>query len=147
MPPDPGGGFVPPPLSHPDSRTVTSAWAGGSVSGGSRTFQQIIQEEKQTRNILEINILKNQVQDENGEPSRPKSLTFEVLGEFIFDILVINPDDCVAINLNSGRYDVREVKLKPDIDASIYLRPSPVIFRNHSITVNRQRQNITRVTF
>ena len=58
MPPDPGGGRLSSPsYHHPDLRVVTSAWAEGNVSGGaSRTFEQIINEEKQNRNILENHI-------------------------------------------------------------------------------------------
>ena len=73
MPPDPGGGgerVSSPTHHHPDPRDVTSAWAGGNVSGGtSRSFEQIITEEKQNRNILELHLTKIQRQNENGEPS------------------------------------------------------------------------------
>ena len=59
MPPDPGGDVVGGRSSHPDLRTGTPAWAGGSALGGkSRTFAQILEDEKRNRNILEINISK-----------------------------------------------------------------------------------------
>ena len=113
MPPDPGGGPGTSPTSHrPDLRTGTPAWAGDSVSGGqTRSFEQIIQEEKRNRNIIEIQLTKIQRSDENGKILRPKSLTFEELGELIFDVFEIKPEDCIAINLNTGRYNQREVKL------------------------------------
>ena len=154
MPPDPGGGggsarnSDASDYSHPDLRTVTPAWAGDSASGGStRSFSQIITEEKQKRNILELNITKILSTDENGDQTRPRSLTYEDLGEFLFDILMIDPEDLVALNLNTGRYDQRELKFKPDIDVSPYLRPEPVAFKDHHITVGRQSQNVTRITF
>ena len=65
----------------------------------------------------------------------------------MFDILEIDPKDCVSFNFSSGRYDQREVKFKPDVDTSPYMRLTPVQFKNHSITVRKQRQNIVRVTF
>ena len=93
MPPDPGGGVTAresdaSDYSHPDLRTMTPAWAGDRASGGqNRTFSQIISEEKQTRNIIEINITKIISVDQDGEQVRPKSLTYEDLGELLFDIL------------------------------------------------------------
>ena len=87
------------------------------------------------------------VEDDQGVLNKPKPLTFEDLGEFLFDELMIKPDDCVSFNFSSGRYDQREVKFKPNIDFSPYLRLTPVTFKNHTIAVKKQRQNIVRVTF
>ena len=95
--------------SLPDQRTGNSAWAGNSVPGGNmktRTFAQIIQDEKNQRNIIEIQLNRIVTND-----SDPKSLTYEDIGELLFDVLQINPDDCISFNFNTGRYDHREVKL------------------------------------
>ena len=71
-----------------------------------RTFAQIIQDEKNQRNIIEIQLNRIVTND-----SDPKSLTYEDIGELLFDVLQINPDDCISFNFNTGRYDHREVKL------------------------------------
>ena len=110
-------------------------------------MSQIIEEEKRQRNILEIHLTKIVKIDENGEHQRPKSLTFEDLGEFIFDILEIRPEDCLAVNLNTGRYDIREVKLKSEIETKNYVRYDPVTFKGHNIMVMRQSQNVAQITF
>jgi hypothetical protein len=153
--PPPGGGVTdkPPdtlPASNlnslPDQRTRTSAWAGAGVSGGinmkTRTFAQIIQDEKNQRNILEIQL--NKIVTNNTDP---KSLTYEDIGELLFDVLEINPDDCISFNFNTGRYDQREIKFKPSINTSKFLRVEPITFKEHTITVKKQRQNIIRVSF
>ena len=79
--------------------------------------------------------------------SERKSLTFEELGELLFDILLMKPEECLDINLNSGRYDQRDIKLKPVIDITPYHRFDPVTFKNHGVKVIRQSMNNTRVTF
>ena len=79
--------------------------------------------------------------------NRAKQLTFEDLGEFLFDILEIKPEECISFNFTSGRYDLREIKFKPGIDTSPYLRLTPIAFKDYDITVRKQRQNIVRVTF
>ena len=79
--------------------------------------------------------------------NKAKQLNFEDIGEFLFDVLEIKPEDCITFNFSSGRYDQREVKFKPDIDTSPYMRLTPVDFKDHSISVRKQRQNIVRVTF
>ena len=130
-----------------DRRTVTSAWAGGGVTGRNiltRTFAQIIDDEKKQRNILEIQLNRN-INQTTG--SSPKNLTYEDIGELLFDILEIQPEECISFNFNTGRYDQREVKFKPDIDTSKFIRIEPIIFKDHTVTVRKQRQNIIRVTF
>ena len=112
-----------------------------------RGFEQIISEEKQTRNIIEISLTKIQSTDENGEIARPRSLSFEELGELIFDVLQIKAEECLAINFNTGHYDQREIKMKPEVNVSQYLRYEPFVFKDHNVTVNRQSQNVTRVSF
>ena len=45
----------------PGKETGNLAWAGSRVLGGAntRTFQQIIEDEKKNRNIIEIQLLRN----------------------------------------------------------------------------------------
>ena len=70
----PGGGILvsPPTMMSnqlPDQRTATPVWTGGSVSGGNtttRTFEQILQDEKKDRNILEIQIQSNDILNSDG---------------------------------------------------------------------------------
>ena len=153
-PPPPGGGVMQPtqtltsPL--PDQRTVTSAWAADSVTGGTtttRTFEQILEDEKKERNILEIQLVRNNSPNSDGSPGKTANLTYEDLGELLFDILEINPDDCMTFNFSTGRYDHREVKFKPVFETAPFVRVTPFTFKDHSVTVKKQRQNVTRVTF
>ena len=139
-PPPWGGG---PQDTVPDQRATTAAWAVGSVSGG-RNFAKIIEDEQRDRNILEMQITKIDVENENGVMTKPKPLTYEDLGEFLFDILEVNPADCVKFKFSSGRYDQREVKFKPGFDTSPYLRVTPIEFKNHNISVSEAAKNIQR---
>ena len=74
MPEDPGVKVKPPdiptyqpsqhhhPPTTPDQRATTKAWALGGASEGTsnmRTFEQIVEDEKANRNILEIHLSKN----------------------------------------------------------------------------------------
>ena len=134
----------------PDRKTVTAPWAVGSVSGGNiitRSFAQILEDEKKERNILEIQLNRNNIINTDGSTGKAKNITYEDLGELLFDILEIKPDDCISFNFNSGRYDQREIKFKPEINTTPFVRVVPFTFKDHSVTVKKQRQNITRVTF
>ena len=131
-----------PPSSSLDQKTATSAWALGSAPGRNqnmRTFTQIIEEEMNNRNILEIHLRKT--------ASNPKNLTFDDLGIFIFDILKVNPSDCLGFDYTTGRYDSREIKFKPGIDIDPYTTITPHIFMDHEITVKKQLRNVTKVVF
>ena len=129
-----------------------SAWAGRGAQGGAkttaqRTFAQIVEDEKLTRNILEIQLDKI-TSEQNGVISKPKPLTFDDLGELIFDVLKLQPSQCLTFDYN--RYDTKQIKLKPDVDASNpskFITTSPITFKDHLISVRKQLSNVTRITF
>ena len=153
-PPDEGGGDTVDgqhqPTSQPAQPTLDPVWTGHGVTGGTtalqRPFAQIIADETSTRNIIQLHLRRINPTEPN--VPQPKNLTFEDLGEFLFDILKINPEDCLGLDFSTGRYDTREVKFKPDINVTPYLTSStPCYFKNHEITVQRVLKNVTRVTF
>ena len=130
----------------PDQLSSKLAWASNGASGGSlncRSFDQIIEEEKKTRNIIEIHLSKLPTSDDQ----IIKNLTFDELGELLFDELKINPSDCVSLDYNTGRYDTKHVQLKPNVTADQFITPIPIRFKGHEVTVKKQLNNITRVTF
>ena len=68
-----------------DQRTGSYARSWSSVAGGApktRTFEQILEDEKSKRNILEIQMSKVVVDD-----NQPKSFTYEDIGELLFNEL------------------------------------------------------------
>ena len=152
---DKGGGTTKPPAhsdlskspSHvkPDQTFAEVTQVTGSVSGGntsSRTFEQILAEDLKDRNILEINLYKTNPEE------RGMNLTFDDLSTFIFDVLKIRHQDCVGIDYTTGRYDHREIQLKPGVDVSPYVTGNtPLLFRNHHILVKKQTNNVTKVLF
>ena len=99
---------------------------------------------KRKRNILEIHI-KKQIQLQNNEQTKPRNLTFDELSIFIFDILHIQPKDIVTIDYITGRYDHREIKLKPGVEATPFLETKNYL--NPDIKVTKQSQSITKVIF
>ena len=110
-----------------------------------RPYSQIIEEEKSQRNILEIHLRKVILQDQVN--SKPKNLSFDDIGDFIFDILKVNPDDCLGFDYTTGRYDSRQLKLKPSVNATPYITSTPILFKHHEISVSKQLNNVTRVFF
>ena len=128
----------------PGQDSGTSAWAGAGGLGGkplnSRTFLEIIEEEKKNRNILDIQLERNNIEN-------PRYLTFDDIGELIFDVIKIEPKDCLSCNNNTGRSDTKHIKLKPGVNISQFSTSSPIIFKEHSVTVRKQLSNVTRVTF
>ena len=151
--PPPGAG---PPISSPMNQTLPSSTQEGpglksfaesvkSSSGGPtnmRSFAEIMEQEKKNRNILEIKTFKIK-----SEEASPPDLKAEDIGELLFDILKVNPTDCLAYDYNTGRYDTKQIKLKPGIPVTNILAKSPLDFKGHKVIVTQQRLNITRITF
>lgn len=125
-----------------DQLTTTSAPAVGGVAGG-RSWKQIV-EDAEKKNFLEIKITKT-VDLEDG--SKPKNLTFDDISAFLFDILKVDYNHCLAFDYSSGRYDSRFIQLKPEVEPTPYLRSEPVVFMRHHITVTSVNNRSTKVTF
>ena len=83
----------------------------------------------------------------NGEQIKSKTLTEADISELFFDIIKLKVDDCEGIALRTYRYDTKEIKLKRGTDPTPYLTPSPISFKGHEITIKKQMNNLTRVTF
>ena len=79
----------------------------------------------------------------DGTEANPNGLNYDDIGELLFDVLKINPEDCISFNFNTGR----EVKCKTNIDTLSYMTLEHITFKEHLVTVHKQRQNIVRVTF
>ena len=58
------------------------------------------------RGIIEIHIVKD---TENFQENPPRQLTFDELGELIFDVIKINPDECLTFDYNTGRFDTKHI--------------------------------------
>ena len=131
------------------STSTTSAWALGAGPAGNskkqRSFAEIIAEQKINRNILEITLTKIQTTDAEGKTHTRKNLTYDEIGSFLFEVLKVNPSDCLRFNFTSGRYDSREVMFKPEINISPYL--GSYKYLDHEITCKKQRNSITKITF
>ena len=132
----------------PGKETGNLAWAGSRVLGGAntRTFQQIIEDEKKNRNIIEIQITRPAPSGDS-QDSAPRPLTYDDLGELIFDIIKIDPKDCITFDYNTGRFDTKQIQLKPAIKVDQFLTTTPLLFKGYEVSVTKQLNNITRVTF
>ena len=130
-------------IKGPGLKTMADAVKSGSRGPANmRSFAEIMEQEKRNRNILEIKTVKTR-----SEEAPPPDLKAEDIGELLFDILHVNPADCLAYDYNTGRYDTKQIKLKPGIPVTNILAKSPLNFKGHTVTVTQQRLNITRVTF
>ena len=99
---DPGGGAT--VKCHNSALPATSVWAeGGKGACGAtikmRSFEEIVADAKSNRNILEIHLKKNVNND--SPTSKPANLTYDQLGELLFDILKIKSDECISFDFST----------------------------------------------
>ena len=131
------------------STTATPPWAGGSASTGNpfikRTYQEIIEEANSSNSSVLIQFKLTKVIT-NGV--KPPSLTYADFGEFLFDVLKIDPNSCLEIDLSTGRYDTKELLLKAGTDTTAITTPhGPHVFKFHEITTNVMSNQVTKVVF
>ena len=105
-PPDPGGAPLGiSPLARPEYCPANTATLSGmSGSEGSkvvkemRSFEQIVADEKETRNIIEIKLTRKQVEID-GEVKPAKTLSMDDVSVLIFDIIGVKPQECLGVAL------------------------------------------------
>ena len=78
---------------------------------------------------------------------KAKTLNEDDLSEFIFDILKLKMEDSNGVSLRTHRYDTKEIRLRKGVDPTPYLTSTPLAFKGHLISVQKQMNNLTRVTF
>ena len=129
--------------------TMTPALGGDRLDNTRklRNFAEILNEEKHHRNILEVKLVRTNFIDEKGEQVKVKTLNEEDLSEFLFDVIGLKMEDCLGIALRTHRYDTKEIKLKKGVNPAPYLTVNPVMFKGHQISIMKQMNNLTRVTF
>ena len=151
--PGPGGGGQP---SHHAAANATELSSMTPTLGGDsadslprrlRSFGEILHEDQHHRNILEVKLTKTNMNNESGEAVKVKSLNEDDISEFIFGTIHLKFDDAKALALRTHRYDTKEIHLKKGVDPSPYLTATPILFKGHHITVRKQMNNLTRVTF
>ena len=135
--------------SPPSSSTGTSAWTGARTQAGTphidRPYSQIISDSSSSTSpiILQIRLFKLPIPDR-----KPLNLSDTQLGEFLFEILEIPIAQVLALDFQTGRYDLREMLVKHDTDLNKVLTyDSPISFKEHEISVSIVSNQSTRVTF
>ena len=151
-----GGDQVPQPdqtlqqtPQHQGPPTMTPAVGGDgdkSLPSKMRSFAEILNKEKQHRNILEVKLIRTSTK-ENGVNIKAPTLNESDLSEFFFDVLNLKVEDCLGIALRTHRYDTKEIKLKQGVDPTPYLSGGSILFKGHEISVKKQMNNLTKVTF
>ena len=149
-----GGGPGDPKGSHHQAIVESTAAATSTMVGGitgepkrMRTFQEILAEETENRNILEIKLKRMNVINEAGEQGRAKNLSTEDVSILLFDVIKVKPEDCQGVALYTSRYDTKEIKLKSHVDPTPYLTEIPIQFKDHEVIVIKQTTKVTRIAF
>ena len=61
----------------------------------------------------------------------------ETIGEYILNHLGIEPDDVLELDLNSGRFDTKQILLKPEVDAERFVNEFPDTINGFEVIVNK----------
>ena len=128
--------------SSPDQISLSYAKAAGGAPGGTSHLQkyaEIIAKQKSQRNVLEVKIKKV-------TPENTKSLNFDDISELVFETLNVQFEDCIGVDYFTGRYDTREIILKPGVDSSRYITTVPILYKEHHITVKKMLNDANKVT-
>ena len=140
--------FFGPNTRPPDKPPTLHSSYAKATKGNKETFKQfaeIVERSRKERNKIEIRFTKIKDLQTSEKPSR--YIDMETISDYIFTELGINPDDVLEIDLNTGRYDCKQILLKPNIDTSRLTSEFPDTFNGYSINVTKLTETTTRIKF
>ena len=129
------------------SFAATTPWAVGSTGSSAiygRSYEQIISESSQ--NIL-IQFKLHKIINPEKPNEKPESLKPSHFGEYLFDVLKIDPEACLEIDMSTGRYDTKELLVKAGTPIDNIISSQPQQFKQHEITAKVVRTFATKVIF
>ena len=74
-------------------------------------------------------------------------IDLETISEYVFTELNLNPEDVLEIDLNLGRYDTKQILLKPHVDTDKLINDFPDTYKGFAVSVSKLTQTTTKVTF
>ena len=129
----------------PDRNASYASKARGKVSCNVKAYADIVKKHKKERNMLEISFVKEKKQGEAGRANR--NVEMEVVSEYLFGTLKINPAEILEVDLNTGKPEVKQILFKPGVDTDKYTSNFPDSFGDFSVSVNKISSTMKRVTF
>ena len=82
---------------------------------------------------MEIKFTRARKQGEQGRLNR--NVELEVVSEYLFEQLKINPADILEVDFNTGKMDVKQKLFKPTVDTDKYVSNFPDTFGDFSVNV------------
>ena len=135
-----------------EANAVAPAQAGGSRASvpfrqkcEKKSFEELKNESKNNRNILEMYIQKPESTDTTTEAPETTLLSYDNFADFIYEELKIKHEDCTGFNYSLSNYANKEVGFKPHVDISPYLGKHS--YQGHTIITKRQSCKAVNVTF
>ena len=107
-----------------------------------KQFSMMKEASKKERNVLEIRFQRQVGSDAN------KYVDLETISEYCFTELGLKPELIEAIDLNTGRFETKQIRLKQGVDASKFTSDFPDTYKGYVISMNgaKKFENI-KVTF
>ena len=132
--------------SRPPESHYSYASAARDRKATVKQFADIIETAKKERNTIEIKFSKiRDTQEPGARPSR--YIEMETLSEYIFTELGIKPAEIMEIDLNTGRSDIKQIRLKPGVDTDKLLSDFPDTYAGYAVNISKLTQTNTKVTF
>ena len=128
----------------------TPAWAGAGSSSGTRgrPYHQIIAESKSANSPVLLQIHVTKIFDKDHPETKPLNLTETNMTDLIFNILKIPGENCIELDMQTGKYEDKELLVHPNTDLSQALtNDTPKMFKQHEVLVAVISNRATKVTF
>ena len=119
--------------------------AKGGMSDKVRIYADIILKQKKERTMIELKFTRKKNDDDNSRTNR--NVDADVVGEYIFSELKVKPEEIQEIDLNTGRYDTKQILFRNGVNIDSYLNNFPDTYLDYYVTVSRMTQNERKVTF
>ena len=105
-------------------------------------YADFVLKQKKERNLFQVKFSREK---KNDAPLN-RNIDLDTISDYLFELLRINPEDLMEVDLNTGRWDVKNLLFKPE-ETDKYVNDFPQIYLDFLVSVSRVTVTETKVSF
>ena len=117
----------------PDPGVSYASKTKGGMSDNVMIYADIVMKQKKERAAIELKFTKKKTDSDMLKNNR--NVDLEVVSEYIFGELEVKPDEIQEIDLNTGRYDAKQLLFKPGVDVGRFVNNFPDTYADYIVSV------------
>ena len=131
-------------VKSPDTGGMYASQAKNGFSDNVRMYADLVAKHKKERGMIELRFIKQKKEGDAGKINR--NVEMDVVAEYIFSQLKVNPEEFLEVDLNTGRQDTKQILFRPGVNIDKYTADFPDSYLDYIVNVSKMTQTEIKVS-